>query len=75
VNAKTNDGWTALMMAAVNGHIFAVDILLSKGADVNARDNKGMTAQGYASCNKMYPSENNVYRKIIELLEEAGAKE
>ena len=32
------DGWTALMYASVNGFGLIVELLASKGADVNVRD-------------------------------------
>ena len=36
INAKDNDGKTALMKASGNGHLEVVKYLLDKGADVNA---------------------------------------
>jgi len=39
VNARDNDGSTALMAAVTYGHIDIVHALLAKGADVNARHN------------------------------------
>ena len=32
------DGWTALMAAAQNGHREVVELLLQHGADANAKD-------------------------------------
>lgn len=37
VNAKEEDGWTPLHLAAQNGHKEIVDALLAKEADVNAK--------------------------------------
>jgi uncharacterized protein len=37
VNAKRNDGVTALMLASQNGHKDVVELLLDKGADINAK--------------------------------------
>lgn len=36
VRQRTDDGWTALHLAAHFGHADAVDVLLAAGADVNA---------------------------------------
>ena len=51
VNAKNDDGNTALMMASYNGYIKVVRLLLKKGADVNAKDNNHNTALIGASIN------------------------
>ncbi|MBI4823896.1 MAG: ankyrin repeat domain-containing protein [Nitrospirae bacterium] len=48
VNAKDNNGNTALMYAAVGGHTEIVQTLLNKGANVNAKNNFGNTALIYA---------------------------
>ena len=77
INAKDNDGKTALMGAAVNGHTQTVQLLLEKGADVNAVIEKdyrigylekwqvGKTALIYAAANG--------HTKIVQLLLEKGA--
>ena len=39
VNAKDNEGRTALMAASNYGHTEIVSMLLEMGADVNAKDN------------------------------------
>ena len=44
VNAKTNNGGTALFAAAKKGYAEIVRILLDRGADANARDQNGRTA-------------------------------
>ena len=44
VNARDNNGRTALMLAATFGQTEAIRELLKAGANVNARDNNGRTA-------------------------------
>lgn len=44
VNAKVNDGVTALIQASQSGHREVVRMLLDKGADVNAKTAVGATA-------------------------------
>lgn len=44
INAKTEDGVTALIAASLNGHAEIVNALIDKGADVNAKDKDGETA-------------------------------
>ncbi len=43
-NARHRGGWTALHVAAANGHVAIVDLLLQHGADVNALDQCGPAA-------------------------------
>jgi ankyrin repeat protein len=38
INAKDNAGWTALILAAQNGHSKTVTKLLDQGADINITD-------------------------------------
>lgn len=67
VNARNNDGWTALMKAATVGNIEVVKLLLKAGADINAKNIRGDKA---LSCAKKAG-----HQKIIQLLRGAGAKE
>jgi ankyrin repeat protein len=43
VNAKTNSGWTPLVVAAVRGHKEVAELLIAKGADVSAKNDDGET--------------------------------
>ena len=49
INAKDEDGRTALMYAAYNGHTAIIEKLIKKGATVNLTDNYGRTALMFAS--------------------------
>jgi ankyrin repeat protein len=49
INAKDNDGWTALMWAAASGHTPACAFLLEKGANLEATDKDGWTALMFAA--------------------------
>jgi len=44
VDAKDEDGWTSLMLAASNGKLGVVKLLLKSDADVNPEDKDGRTA-------------------------------
>ena len=44
VDARDENGWTAMMRAAVKGHNESMMTLLEKGADVNAGSSAGDTA-------------------------------
>ena len=65
-NAKTNNGKTALMLLAFLGNSAAVELLIHKKVDVNAKDADGKSALDYAT-------EDN-YPNVIRLLKRAGAK-
>ena len=49
VNAKNDNGTTALIVASQAGHLNVVQALLAKGADVKAKRNDGVTALILAS--------------------------
>jgi ankyrin repeat protein len=61
------EGYTCLMMAAVNNNPELVKFLLSKGADINAKAKDGTTAIGLAI------KEND--KDMVALLKKNGAKE
>ena len=47
VNAKSNTGVTALMVAAAHNNPPMIGLLIEAGADINAKDNQGKTAAGW----------------------------
>ena len=49
IDSKDKDGWTALMLASLNGCIESVDCLIGYGADLNASNEEGLTALMLAS--------------------------
>jgi ankyrin repeat domain-containing protein 50 len=65
VNAKDNEGWTALYRAAVGGHEAVVRLLVDRGADVNAKDNEGWTALYWAAVGG--------HEAVVRLLVDRGA--
>ncbi len=80
INIASEDGDTALIIAARIGDYLAVKLLLKRGAEVNARNKKGWTplmeaAAGYAS--PIYdPALDGliyVHNEICKLLLDAGA--
>ncbi len=67
VNAKDNNGETALIQAASTGHTETVQALLDAGADVDAEGAFEMTALMWAK--------RKGHTEIVELLKKAGARE
>ncbi len=51
VNAKGNDGKTALIIAAIKGDTTIVEMLLDKGVEINDTDEEGSTALMFAVAN------------------------
>ena len=44
MNKGDNDGWTALLASAQEGHLDVTKYLISQGAEVNKGDKNGWTA-------------------------------
>jgi ankyrin repeat protein len=66
VNAKTDDGWTPLHFAAVNGHKEIVELLIAKSANVNAKNSSGETPLDWAI--------EKTHTEIADLLRKHGGK-
>ncbi len=65
VNIVNENGWTLLMLAAVEGAVPLGRLLLERGAVVNTRNKKNETAFGIAT--------NRGYDLFVALLQEHGA--
>ena len=63
---ETNEGWSALMYAAVHGRYNKVIALLEAGADVNARRNVGKSALTFAT--------EQGHQRIAEILQQAASE-
>ena len=67
VEAKNDQGFTPLILAASSNNLEVVKVLLKYGADINARTDKGLTALKFAS-------DFNQDEKVAELLIKRGAR-
>lgn len=67
VNAKDDEGRTALMTVAGEGHTGVAKTLLDHGADINTKDKDGKTA--------LFLAEKSGHSQVVRILKEAGAKE
>lgn len=65
VDARTKQGWTALILAAQRNLPDVAHTLITRGADVNARDKQGRTALMHAA--------SKGHRQTVELLVTQGA--
>ena len=67
VNAKANNGATALHIASEYRHPDIVEILLANGANVNTKTYNGVSA--------LQNAESRGYTEIVQLLKDAGARD
>lgn len=65
VNATENGGWTPLMIAASKGNLRIVKLLLSRGANVDARSSTDQSA--------LYVASHNGFENVVQLLLDNGA--
>ena len=70
VNAKSNFGETALIIATRDGRTDLVDLLLKANADVDATDNEGKTALMWASFN----DHTDIVERLIKANADVNAK-
>jgi ankyrin repeat protein len=62
IDAKSNEGGTALIAASMAGYAKVVELLVNAGANIKAKNNTGCTAEMYAN--------EKGYTKISQLLEQ-----
>ncbi len=65
-NVRGRDGRTALMWAAISGHLEITQALLQGSADVHAKDQMGRTARVYAK--------ERGFAEVVRLLTETEKK-
>jgi hypothetical protein len=66
VNAKDDNGWTPLHLAAENGRKQVAELLIAKGADVNAKDDNGWTP--------LHLAVDGGHPEVADLLRKHGGK-
>lgn len=64
-NLVNQNGWTLLMLAAVEGNVPIGRLLIEKGAAINTRNNKEDSAHSLAT--------NRGHALFVDLLNETGA--
>ena len=64
-NLANQNGWTLLMLAAVEGNVAIGRLLVEKGASINARNNKEESALSLAT--------HRGYTLFVDLLSPKGA--
>ena len=65
VEARDKDGWSALMLASVGGHMQVVEILLANGADANGSNGTRLSALMLAAASG--------FLHVVEALGDRGA--
>jgi ankyrin repeat protein len=80
VNAQEEDSWTALHIAACSGHHRVVGVLLERGADPHARNNKDKTPFQEALDNHSEYCDTTQVRRLLsertgEVMEDAGMRD
>jgi ankyrin repeat protein len=70
VNAKDGGGWTPLYYAAVSGRKEVAELLITGGADVNAKSDDGKTPLDMTT----HPNNPNDTAETADLLRKHGGK-
>ena len=68
INAKANDGSTALMWASRDGYTDVAEVLIQNGADVNQKNNKGQNVM-------MVAYGNRTQKAIMDAVKKRNEKE
>ncbi len=66
LETKTNEGWTALIIAVYNGSFECVNHLLNAGANVNAHNNNLTSVLMYAKANALVTKDNRIINCLLE---------
>jgi ankyrin repeat protein len=74
LQSQANTGQTALDWAVIGGQAETITLLLSRGADLEAKNAYGGTALGQALWSAAHSDSTINYQQIAELLKLHGAK-